>query len=260
MVKVKVFDAKRLEGQPRSAAPAESFDPKVFHALVESRRSVRVYTDKPIPEEAVRRVLDSALKAATSSNLQTTEIHWVWNPEKRAQLVSACMGQPAAATAKELFVIVARPDLWKRNNDWMVAHLQSQPDTPERAIQYFTKITRLVYTMGPFGVLGPLKRVWFAIRGISQATPREPVSLADMRTWAHKTAALAAAHFMLGMRAEGFDTCPMEGMDSKRVKAILNLPRRAGITMVISAGERAEGGVYGPRFRFDKEHFLIEQS
>lgn len=256
MVKVKVFDTTRLQGKPRPAAPAESFNPSDFHNLVASRRSVRVYTDRAIPEDAVRRVQHSALQAATSSNLQTTEIHWVRNPEKKQQLVAACLGQPAAATAKELFVVVARPDLWKRNNDWMIAHLKATPDAPERAIQYFTKITRLVYTMGPFGVLGPLKRIWFALRGLQQPTPREPVSLADMRTWAQKTAALAAAHFMLGMRAEGFDTCPMEGMDSKRVRQILGLPRQACITMVLSAGERAEGGVYGPRFRFDAEHFL----
>jgi nitroreductase len=55
------------------------------------------------------------------------------------------------------------------------------------------------------------------------------------------------------MRAHGFDTCPMEGLDSKRVKKLLNLPRGAAITMAISAGKRAEGGIYGPRFRFDQD-------
>ena len=58
---------------------------------------------------------------------------------------------------------------------------------------------------------------------------------------------------MLAMRAHGFDTCPMEGFDSYRVKRLLGLPLSAGVTMVISAGKRAEGGIYGPRFRFDQD-------
>ena len=61
---------------------------------------------------------------------------------------------------------------------------------------------------------------------------------------------------MLAMRAHGFDTCPMEGMDSARVKKLLGLPKAAMVTMVISAGKRAEGGVYGPRLRFDRQHFV----
>ena len=48
----------------------------------------------------------------------------------------------------------------------------------------------------------------------------------------------------------------MEGLDSARVKRILGLPKEALVTMVISAGKRAEGGVYGPRLRFDREHFV----
>ena len=34
----------------------------------------------------------------------------------------------------------------------------------------------------------------------------------------HKTCALAAQTFMLAMSNEGYDTCPMEGFDSRRVK------------------------------------------
>ena len=43
----------------------------------------------------------------------------------------------------------------------------------------------------------------------------------------------------------GYDSCPMEGIDSKRIKKLLNLPRKAQISMVISAGKRAKNGIYG---------------
>ena len=258
MVKVKVFDSSAARASERVVAEAPVTDAQAFYDVVESRRSVRIYAREPVPEEVVRRAMDAALKAPNSSNLQAWEIHWVRAAEKKAKLAEYCLGQPAATTAQELFVFVARPDLWKRNNNRMIAHLRSTPGTPEKAFQYFEKITKLVYNQGPFGMFRPFKWIWFTVRGLGQPTPREPIHLGHMDVWAHKTTALACQTFMLAARAEGFDSCPMEGLDSKRVKRLLGLPRRAGITMAISMGKRAEGGVYGPRFRFPSEDFIIE--
>ena len=258
MVKVKVFDSSAARASERVVAEALATDAQAFYDVVESRRSVRIYAHEPVPEEVVRRAMDAALKAPNSSNLQAWEIHWVRAAEKKAKLAEYCLGQPAATTAQELFVFVARPDLWKRNNNRMIAHLRSTPGTPEKAFQYFEKITKLVYNQGPFGMFRPFKWIWFTFRGWGQPTPREPIHLGHMDVWAHKTTALACQTFMLAARAEGFDSCPMEGLDSKRVKRLLGLPRRAGITMAISMGKRAEGGVYGPRFRFPSEDFIIE--
>ena len=50
----------------------------------------------------------------------------------------------------------------------------------------------------------------------------------------------------------------MVGVDTKRVKQLLGLPRRAEITMAISMGKRAEGGIYNGRFRFPQEDFIHE--
>jgi len=59
-------------------------------------------------------VLNWGLMAANSSNLQPWEFYWVQNPEKKAALVKACLDQPAAKTAQELIVAVARFDTWKQ--------------------------------------------------------------------------------------------------------------------------------------------------
>lgn len=258
MVKVKVFDSSAARASKRQVIEAPATDAGAFYEVVDSRRSVRIYADEPVPEEVVRRAMDAALKAPNSSNLQVWEIHWVRSAEKKAKLATYCLGQPAATTAQELFIFVARPDLWRRNNDRMIAHLRSNPKTPEKAFQYFEKITKLVYNQGPFGIFRPFKWIWFTVRGWGQPTPREPISLAHMDVWAHKTTALACQTFMLAARAEGFDSCPMEGLDSKRVKRLLGLPRRAGVTMAISMGKRAEGGIYNERFRFDQKDFIHE--
>ena len=85
---------------------------------------------------------------------------------------------------------------------------------------------------------------------------REPIWPSDLKTWAVKSCALACENFMLSLRAQGADSIPMEGFDSKRVKKMLGLSRHHHITMILGAGKRAKAGVYGPQLRFDKERFI----
>ena len=247
-----MFEKVRSGDAPAVDMP--KLDRQAFYDVVQSRRSVRIYArGVEIAEDVVQRCAQAAQLAPNSSNLQCWELYHVRDPELHERLVKACLSQPAASTATALFVFVARPDLWRRNNQWTLEEFDRRGDMPQRAYQYFTKITRIAYTQGAFAWV---KRLWFPARGWFKPTPREPIGWSDMRVWAHKSTALAAAHFMLAMRAEGFDTCPMEGMDSKRVKAMLELPPRAEVCMVVSAGKRTEKGVYGPRFRFPMKDFL----
>ena len=94
MSKVNIF--KPVEQKSRDAAVAPPTDAAAFHAVVDSRRSVRVYADDPIPSEVMEACMDAALKAPNSSNLQAWEIHHVVDPEKKAALIEACLSQPAA--------------------------------------------------------------------------------------------------------------------------------------------------------------------
>jgi nitroreductase len=79
-----------------------------------------------------------------------------------------------------------------------------------------------------------------------------------MRVVAHKSAGLAAQNFMISMAAIGYDTCPMEGSDTLRVKKILNLPRKAEINMIIGCGIRDEKGIHGEQFRVPFEEVYFE--
>ena len=245
------------EFKHRESAPEIDF--KEFIKVVESRRSVRVYDETPIPEEIVNKCLDLALLAPNSSNLQPWEFHWVKSPEKKEKIVEACFSQPAAKTASEIIVAVARTKTWKKNAEQMVQVLESQDkEVPQAALDYYKRLAPFVYTQGPFGILGFLKRIAFFFIGFFKVLPREPVSHAHMKTWAVKSTALACQNLMLAFRAFGYDTCPMEGLDSKRVKKILKLSRDSVITMAISAGKRSDKGVYGAQVRFPREQFIKE--
>ena len=103
-----------------------------------------------------------------------------------------------------------------------------------------------------------VKKIAMEIRGLKKPTPREPYNKKGMAIWAHKSTALACENLMLSLRAYGYDSCPMEGMDSKRIKKLLGLSSPAEISMVISSGKRAENGVYGKQIRFDSNYFIHE--
>lgn len=64
---------------------------------------------------------------------------------------------------------------------------------------------------------------------------------------------------MLSMKAEGYDTCPMEGFDSVSVwKKFLNLPRGAEICKgIVSVGTAKPEGIYGKRVRIPKEEVIF---
>lgn len=236
---------------------------KVFEAIVQARRSVRIYDDKaPFDPEAVSRSLDRAILSPNSSNLQLWEFYRVRSKEKKDELAKYCLGQKAAATANELIVVVTRKDKWKAHADFVLQ--EAMKDFPETIgkkekliIRYYRKIIPTLYYSDPVDLSGRFKQVASMFSGAFQPIPRE-VTATDMRIVVHKSAALAAQTFMLSMKAEGYDTCPMEGFDSLRVKKFLGLPKAAEICMIISAGTAKPQGIYGKRVRIPKEQVVFE--
>lgn len=228
-----------------------------FKKVVTSRRSVRVYKKENIPDDIVRECLKMATLAPNSSNLQPWEFYWVKTKEKKEKLVKYCLGQQAAATAPVLIVCVARTQTWQRNRKLMLDLLKKQEDTPQTAIDYYEKLIPLSngYTSPGISIL---KKLGIAVSGLNKVTPRVPTNSEELRTWANKTTALACQNLMLAFRAHGYDSCPMEGMDKVRIKKLLELKPDADVCMVISAGKRAPGGIYGPQIRFDDNLFIKE--
>ncbi len=235
------------------ASPVNSEE---FCKVVRSRRSVRRFSQKKIPEPVMRECLELALLAPNSSNLQPWEFYWVRDPETRKKINPAFLNQPAVTTAAEVVVAVARTATWKNNSKKMIQMLEKSQAIG--AIKYYKKIVPLAYSIGCFGILGFFKKIFLYSMGLFQPMPREVTSRAELQIWAVKTTALACENLMLSLRAFGFDSCPMEGMDSRRLKKILNLPKDAVVVMGISAGERAEDGVYGPQVRFPSNEFIRE--
>ncbi|WP_422861382.1 nitroreductase family protein [Flagellimonas sp. W118] len=224
---------------------------------IQYRRSVRIFKDDiKLDSDKVKKCVENAVLAPTSSNLQLWEFYHVTQPHTLDKLSVACLGQKAAKTAQQIIVVVVRKDLWrsriKANLSFLKSSFGKKPreeySKPEKfALNYYEKIMPTVY-FDFLGLLGWIKYFMFQIVGMFKPTYRQ-VRQSDMRIVAHKSAGLAAQNFMVSMAAIEYDTCPMEGHDSLRIKKILGLPSSSEINMVIGCGVREEHGVYGPRFR-----------
>tara|TARA_B100002051_G_scaffold259931_1_gene279951 strand:- start:781 stop:1503 length:723 start_codon:yes stop_codon:yes gene_type:complete len=236
---------------------------KEFDKIVRIRRSVRRYKKTEINDDDVKDSILHASLAPNSSNLQLWEFYHVTSEELMNRISEACFNQPAARTANQFVVIVTRKDLWNKRRIFNINTIKNKTlnasdksmKNRDLALKYYKYLIPTIYKEF-FGLLGYIRYINAMIIGLFRPIYRQ-VTNSDMRVVAHKSSALAAQNFMLSMTSKGYDTCPMEGFDSLRVKRILSLPYSSEINMVISCGIRDDDGVYGKQIRvpFDDIYF-----
>lgn len=228
-----------------------------FTEAVKRRRSVRKYDpDQPIDPEKVKECLELAVLAPNSSNMQLWEFYHITSKDTIAKMSPYCFDQNAAKTAQQMVVVIVRKDLWRKRVKAHEAYLNKVfGDVPKNqrtkrakfAFTYYKTIIPVSYS-DFLGLFGYLKYGFYWLIGLFRPIYRQARN-SDMRIVSHKSAGLAAQTFMLAMANINYDTCPMEGIDSLRIKRLLKLPLSAEINMVISCGIRKPEGVYGDRFR-----------
>lgn len=231
-----------------------------FKQALNARRAIREYDGSSIPEEVMRDSLRDATLAPSSSNLQTYELYWIRDARKREKVAQACLGQPAAVTAGELVVVVARGDLWKSNLKKLIDIMTHGGTKPLAGPidDYYNRIIPMVMRNDTFGINNFMRRVIFWYKGRNEASMRTPVNQCDHRIYPHIQSSLAAQTLMLSLSAHGYESCPMGGMDKLRIRKILDLPAQAEVTMVIAAGRGKPEGLYGPRVRLPEQDLIKE--
>lgn len=233
------------------------------------RRSVRVFDKaRPLDPEKVKHCLELATLAPNSSNMQLWEFYQVTEPGLMAKISKACLGQTAASTASEIVVFVTRQDLFRQRARFVLdfekgnIRRNSSEERQRKRIRdremYYGKVMPFLYARF-YGILGLFRVLLANIIGLFRPIVRE-VSESDMRVVVNKSCALAAQTFMIAMANEGYDTCPLEGFDSKQIKKLLKLPHDAGVNMVIPCGIRdGNKGIWGERGRvpFDEVYHRL---
>lgn len=233
------------------------------------RRSVRNYaSDKPLDTERVKHCLQMATLAPSSSNMQLWEAYHITNKDLIQKMAVACLGQSAVSTANQVVVFVTRQDAvgkrskqvleFERGNILRNSPADRQQNRIKGREMYYGKMIPFLYARF-FGLLGLFRKLLTGSISIFRPMFTNTTE-ADQRIVVHKSCALAAQTFMIAMANEGYDTCPLEGFDSRRVKKLLNLPCAAEVNMVISCGYRnGDKGIWGERFRvpFEDQYKLL---
>lgn len=233
------------------------------------RRSVRVFDrSKPLDPEKVKHCLELATLAPNSSNMQLWEFYQVTELGLMAKISKACLGQTATSTASEIVIFVTRQDLYRQRARFVLDFekgniRRNSPEERQRKRirdreMYYGKLMPFLYARF-FGILGLFRVLLTKVIGLFHPIVRE-VSECDMRAVVHKSCALAAQTFMIAMANEGYDTCPLEGFDSKQIKRLLKLPCGAEVNMVIPCGIRhGNKGIWGERGRvpFDEVYHRL---
>jgi nitroreductase len=230
-----------------------------FFEVINKRRSVRKFTAEPVPEAVIEKALDAAVLAPNSSNMQTWEFYWVKSADKKAALVQACFAQGAASSAAELVVAVSRVDTWRRNRDALVDILSQDSKLPHAVLTYYRKVIPMCYMQDPFGILGIVKKIIFTAIGFFRPVARKPLFRSELFEVVTKSTALGCENLMLAVVAQGYDCCPMEGFDERRVKKILGLNCKSHVVMVVGIGKADLGGVSGERIRLPRD-FVVKRA
>lgn len=233
------------------------------------RRSVRVFDKgKPLDPEKVKHCLELATLAPNSSNMQLWEFYQIQEPALLAKISRACLDQTATSTASGVVVFVTRQDLYRKRSRFVLdfekgnIRRNSPAERQEKRIRdrelYYGKLMPFLYARF-LGILGIFRLLLAHVIGLFRPIVRQ-VSECDMRVVVHKSCALAAQTFMIAMANEGYDTCPLEGFDSRLIKKLLKLPHGAGVNMVIACGIRdGNKGIWGERGRvpFDEVYHKL---
>ena len=177
---------------------------ETFDAIYQ-RRSIKEYDTehKLLPEEETK-LLEAAIQAPTSFNIQHWRFVIVRNPELRQKIRKIFGNDQAQMTDASLLIIMtADTNGWKKN--------------PERYWENAPKEVAdlLVNWMEPFHE----GREWL------------------QRDEAQRSIGMAMQTLMLAAKSMGYESCPMIGFDIEKVSELINLPEDHVMGPMVAIGK-----------------------
>jgi len=198
---------------------------------IRHRRSVRFFEDRPIPEPLLKAVLEDAIWAPSSMNMQPYRWHVVQSAPLREKLAECLNNQSAATTAPVLCVNVACWGEWPETSAELLAWSRERPELSDAQKETLAK--KMATLAGAFEL------------------PRE-----ELRVWATKSAALSCENFMLSASARGLSSCPLEGgwgpEALRRTGELLGVDTHTqSVVMVVAVGYKSAKHLEVPLWRRD---------
>lgn len=220
-----------------------------FCALNGRRRAIREFDGSAVADEDVRAILEQALLAPSSGNLQPYQVHWIRDAASRQRVAAACRGQRAAASAPVLLVFACHIGIAEATAAEHLDHVNGCEALDAASKRYHRgqlQTFRRFMRWGTSAIWSPL----FAIAcALWPPLIVVPIGSSAWRHWAARSATYAAQTVLLAAAARGLDSCPMEGFDGRKLAKTLGLPRSSVIPVVIAIGRRRADARVEPRWR-----------
>lgn len=189
--------------------------------IILGRRSIRKYTDYKIPQKELENMINDALRAPSSRNLQPVRLFIFETPSAKEKLRPLLYGnQLQLDTASHLILVTA--DARKHE----LAHL----------------IFDRAYEQGKMS-LEVRNRHTESFKNLNY----DSVDTSYLNAL-HLDAGLFSMNFMLVSRIYGYDTCAIGGFDKKSINQTLDIDTRYVPVLLISVGKADDTGYESLRF------------
>lgn len=193
--------------------------------MFKKRRAVKYFNpDKPLDDNLLKEIINLAVLAPSSFNLQPWEIVVIKASEYKIKLYEEACKQPRVLDAPVTLAIIGNTQGFKRDNP--IYDIKRENGLKEDIIQRIVKNSE----KNLYGTQE--KRIAFAVRNAS----------------------LLAMSIMYAAKLFGVDTHPMIGFDETKVKEIFNIKGEKLVVLLISMGYRDESKNLRPRERRFKYH------
>lgn len=176
----------------------------------DSRRSIRQYEPREVPEADLRELLRLAGRAPSAYNAQPWRFVVVRDEALKRQLSAAAYGQQQILRAPATIVLYSD----------MASALDRMPESTHPDLPQEKRDAGVESFRASFA----------------------PQSVDERETWGVAQTNIALGYLLLLAESLGLGTSPMLGFEPERVKALLGLPAHARIPALVAIGYAAEEG------------------
>jgi nitroreductase len=191
---------------------------------IETRRSIRRYQDRPVPKDALDKVLEAARIAPSASNVQSWKFKVVTDTETRKRIRVLAMGQRFVEEAPA--VIACCLDL------------EAYAERGKRARELVFK-----------GKVRPsMEMILRSVRGNKDGDfdPERMVINGVINV------SIAVENMVLAATALGLGTCWVRAFDAPAVERLLDIPEGVSVLVLLTLGYPNESPVARPRKSLDE--------
>jgi nitroreductase len=206
-----------------------------FKNVVEKRRAVNFFdSEKPVPDELIKELVEMASKVPSSFNLQPWSILVLKDNDEKMKLRKLAWDQPKVSEAPVVFIVLADRDGWREGHPLVEKNFNE---------------------MIKAGSMTKDQHDWFinACKGLYGETEEKQQAFACKNTGFFAMALMFAAKYL------GLDSHPMDGFDHDGVRKEFKIPENYWIPLLLAVGYFDEQKkLHPPKWRKTFEEIVVK--